>query len=381
MSRLLRALAFALAAAAPALADTTAGPGPFSIIIDTDRNVRIDTVPGAAATSVSGDGGCAKTEDTGGASSVTIAGCSDGEDILIRVPTGMPGTVRASGGSDLTIGDTHAPLSLALHGSGDATVGEVGPLALTIGGSNDVRVRAADGAAQIEIDGSGDVRIGRLSGVLQSTQHGSGGLVVGRIEAGAVRLALAGSGDVAIGAGSIAELDAETHGSGDIAIAATIHDARVQASGGGDVKLGRVTGRLSKAASGGSDIYVGEGLVTAIVARAADAVSTAHRSNFSLAVDRGTHQNVGWHIVSGVLIVILLVLLWRGMQRRGGVAAVAGRLRKTGTASPPPPPGHPGVLAVRETMARLDGRLAKLEGYVTSREFDLHRKFRELDTR
>jgi hypothetical protein len=88
-------------------------------------------------------------------------------------------------------------------------------------------------------------------------------------------------------------------------------------------------------------------------------------------------SDIGGHIFHAVILVGILYFIWRTVRRNGGVAAL--RARFSGP-SQPAAPTHPGVIALRDTMTRLDGRLARVETYVTTREFDLQRKFRELDT-
>ncbi|MEJ0049113.1 MAG: hypothetical protein WDN04_25610 [Rhodospirillales bacterium] len=75
---------------------------------------------------------------------------------------------------------------------------------------------------------------------------------------------------------------------------------------------------------------------------------------------------------------MILFAIWRTVQRNGGLAQLQNRFRSSGE---PAQPTHPGVIAVRDTISRLESRLARVEGYVTTREFDLQRKFRELDAK
>jgi hypothetical protein len=70
----------------------------------------------------------------------------------------------------------------------------------------------------------------------------------------------------------------------------------------------------------------------------------------------------------------VLYISFRIIKRGGGLDG----LRTTFRSGPPPGPSNPGVLALCERITQLDQRLGRLEGYVTTREFDLNRKFREL---
>jgi hypothetical protein len=95
----------------------------------------------------------------------------------------------------------------------------------------------------------------------------------------------------------------------------------------------------------------------------------------------GRHVSAGGtvvHVVAGLMVLGLLVALWRTIARHGGVARFArpgGRPESGGA----PAPRHAGVIAVCDKIAELEKRLARVEIHVTSREFDLNRKFREID--
>ena len=72
--------------------------------------------------------------------------------------------------------------------------------------------------------------------------------------------------------------------------------------------------------------------------------------------------------------VLVLFICWRIVRRAGGLSGLRRQWRGGGAATP----SHPAVLALGETMTRLEQRLGRLESYVTTREFDLTRKFREM---
>jgi hypothetical protein len=88
------------------------------------------------------------------------------------------------------------------------------------------------------------------------------------------------------------------------------------------------------------------------------------------------HTSSHWfgHLVALVLVGVMLFFVWRIVRRGGGIAG----LRSAGRQPGPGAPLHPGVVAVCDIMARLEQRLGRLETYVTTREFDLNRKFREM---
>jgi hypothetical protein len=240
-------------------------------------------------------------------------------------------------------------------------------------------------AAVISSDSSGTVRLRHVEAPLRSQQNGSGDLVVGTIDSPAVELSMNSSGDAVLGKGTIGNLNARVFGSGDLVVAATAGNADLQASGGGDIKVGHVTGMLHKSAHGGSSIIVtdsdlasyGLGKMAQSAADDGDDITTS--SGTHIHIHRSSSSGNGFHhFLAGIALLVILFAIWRTVQRGGGLGGLQNRFRGN---SPPPAPSHPGVIAVRDTISRLEGRLARVEGYVTTREFDLQRKFRELDTK
>ncbi len=382
--------AWALFLAAPAaLAGTQTFAGDRLILTaGSDADVTIE--PDASlshAIRVTASSDCVKTveisgQDGPGTVTVSNEACdSDNDTLVIAVSPGLPIIAASHGDGDLRIGNTQGPLTATLSGSGKFTAGRVSALILAIHSDADSTVAAVDGPATIDITGSGDLRLQRLEGPLRSVQRGSGNLVVGALDAPTADVVIQGSGDALLGTGTLGTLHASVSGSGDLGVAATVGNATVEASGGSDVKLSRVTGQLTKNTSGGSDVYTGADLLSFGLGKLATAVSEpdskividdtpSHRGRTD-----GGHGGSGvGHVVAGIIVLALLFLIWRSIRRRGGLASLRAQ-----RVSPRANATHPGVIALRDTMGRLDARLAKLEGYVTSREFDLHRKFRELD--
>ena len=162
-------------------------------------------------------------------------------------------------------------------------------------------------------------------------------------------------------------------GSGDLGVAAEVSQGRIDVSGGGDVKLGQVTGDLQRSSSGGSTITVGgSAIVTEIMAQVARAAGSA-----DIRVDKGDHiiamhgSSMVMHFLTIGLVGVMLFFLWRIIRRSGG-------LRAWNRPRVPEGPLHPGVAAVCDSMTRLEQRLGRLESYVTTKEFDLNRKIRDL---
>jgi hypothetical protein len=253
-----------------------------------------------------------------------------------------------------------------------------------------------EGAADLRLTGSGDVKLARVQGVLHTHSSGSGELEIGTITSPAADILIEGSGDVSIGSGTIGALRAQTNASGDLNVAAQVVAADLQATGGGDMKLANVTGVTKRRSSGGSDITVGgsgvdvdsltqlKDLKTKNLDQLQDlqqlkSLEALKGLSINLSDDdwphHGTHHSGSGfgHFIAGVLVLALLYFAWRTIQRNGGWQAVQNR------ATSPSGPNHPGVQAVRDTLSRLDGRLAQVETYVTTREFDVQRKFRDLD--
>ncbi len=314
-----------------------------------------------------------------GSGKVVISTSQCGEEsgrLQIDVSPDMPLTLASSGDGNIRVGDMHGPLTVSLSGDGDLVAGRTGPLTLSVRASGDATLGEVDGPAVIDIDGNGDVRIKEIRGPLTEKQVGSGDLVVGTIEGGDAILAGSGSGDILLGGGHIQALNARMSGSGDLSVGADIRDADVAAHGGGDVKLGPVSGTLTQDASGGSDIVV----LDASHARALDDQAT--RKLDTHAARTGTTRSVAFempaglaNLLTGAFVALVLYICWRIVRRAGGLP---GLRRQLGARAAAAAPTNPGVLALGETMTRLEQRLGRLESYVTTREFDLARKFREL---
>ena len=143
------------------------------------------------------------------------------------------------------------------------------------------------------------------------------------------------------------------------------------------MKLGQVTGPLSRSASGGSDIVVGgSAVVSGIIGEIAKVIGETNglpgRHNRTITVHH-TSSDVT-HAVMAAVVAVTLFLVWRIVRRNGGFGALV----RGGRSALPDKPLHPGVVAVGDTMSRLEQRLGRMEIYVTTREFDLNRKFRDL---
>ncbi len=369
------------ALASPAAADErlVSGAGGLNLVSTLDETIKVTMDPTLAGKiRISGDKGldCVSVSGQGPVSITTDRCESDFSGLEIAVPPGPVNlTIQSSG--DVELADMiGGPVNATIDGSGDLKAGRVTALNVTVHGSGNASFTEADGPVTVTVQASGDVRIARLTGILNARQQGSGDIAIGSIEAGTVQVEGTSSGDLLIGGGNIGALNAKRHGSGDMVVAASIGYADVTASGGGDVKLGEVKGAIRKSASGGSDIVVGgSGLVTEIENQVAK-VASQHGSSSDITV---LHHNESFrlikHFITIGIVIFVLIMLFRVVKRAGGINGVRNRF---GATPAPAAPLNQGVLNLADIMQKLDQRMGRVETYVTSREFDLHQKFRDL---
>ena len=380
MSTLLRlsagALFAALALAGPARADTRTVAAKQLVLNETmsgDTIVEVDSSL-SGHVRISEDEGLDCLSIVEGETLVIDASRCGDHDLRVAVPAGMPMTLSASGGGDVRIGDVEGPLTLSLNGHGDVAVGRIaGPLVVTLSGGSDVSLGAVSGPVTLSLSGSGDLKMKSLAGPLVLKKSGSGDVAIGSIAAGGVEVEDTGSGDVVLGGGSIGSLRVHLNGSSDFVTAATIRDAELSAHGGGDMRVGRVTGTVRRDASGGSEIRVGTSdTVSGIIADVADDISKSRNPSHS--VDAGTASMIGHFLTIGI-VGFLIYFIYRIVRRSGGLSVMR---RQRAAPATPAAPTNPGVVALCEALARVEQRLGRVEAYVTSREFDLQQKFREM---
>jgi hypothetical protein len=306
----------------------------------------------------------------GGALVIDTARCDSDQSLHIEVPPGMPLVLTANGGGDIKLGDVGGPLTLDLSGHGDVTAGRTGPLILSAVGGSDVSLGSVSGSAVLTLSGSGDVKMAGVSGALTIRSSGSGDLAIGSIEAPAVDVQGSGHGDILIGGGTIGSLNVRLNGSGDFATAASSREAVLSAHGGGDMRVGPVAHVIQRDSSGGSEIHIGSSeLVSAVIADVAHAIGSSESGGHH---DSSSESSRGAeHFFTLVVVGFLVFLIFRMVRRSGGV-------RRPSQAPAAAAPTHAGVVALCESLARTEQRLGRVEAYVTSREFDLQQKFREM---
>jgi hypothetical protein len=317
---------------------------------------------------------------------ISTEGCGSKLDHLtLSVPAGLAMTLEMRGSGDVHVGDVAGELNAVMDSDGALSVASVNRLMLAVHGDGDASVAAVHGAADIQITSSGAVKLVDVSGLLHARLSGSGDLGVSTIHGAVADVDTAGSGDVTIGDGTISMLRAQTNGNGDISVAARVDVADLTASGGGDIRLRGAIGKVLRRTSSGSSSIQLAGTVNddgKSLASLNDELKGVNDHLKDLKIDFGDHAGStdtsshasGFvHFVAGVGVLAIVFFVLRTVRRNGGWQGWRTPASSTGEAT------HPGVLAVRETLLRLDGRLAQVETYVTSREFDLQRKFRDLD--
>ncbi len=179
---------------------------------------------------------------------------SDLPRVIVRAPIGAEVSIDDSAvfGSLGEIGEAELSLDgcsrldvaaiteqaeINLNGSGDISVGRMGP-------------------AEVQINGSGDITIGQARGEFEASVNGSGDIRVNTLE-GEVDLSVRGSGDILIEGGRATEFEASIYGSGDIRMAGVAIDPEVSIYGSGDVRIQSLEGDLSSTIVGSGDLRVG----------------------------------------------------------------------------------------------------------------------------
>jgi hypothetical protein len=136
--------------------------------------------------------------------------------VIVRVPLGAAVEI-ANLYSDGKIGDTFGPVSAAMVGDSDLTVGRITEGSFSIKGSGDIDVREVSGSLTAQI---------------------------------------LGSGDISVRSGNVEHMMANVMGSGDVTFRGTAKSANLTLMGSGDITVARVMGRVVKSHMGSGDITV-----------------------------------------------------------------------------------------------------------------------------
>ena len=349
----------------------------LSLTLATDNDVTIEADPGlSGAVRVVGDQLDCLRADDGMAMSISTSGCdSDVGHLDIMVPPSIPLTLEVESSGNVSVGDLKGPLKAVVSSDGDLKIRGATVLQLDIRGSGDAIIQSAAGPTDLTIDGSGDVRILRLSGPLKVRQNGSGDLGIGQITSPATDIEARGSGDTLILGGHIDFLRARTEGSGDIVMRGGAGAAELYATGGGDIGLGHADGPVVRHGSDGSTINVGPGgeIASAAIAKLRSAMGGGDDAGDDAAKGVTVHHGgSGFHdFLAFIGVAGAIFVGWRIFSRRGA--------RRVAVGGAPAAPTDPGVVALCSLLAGLERRLAQVETHVTSREFELNRKFRDIE--
>lgn len=287
-------------------------------------------------------------------------------------PAGADGVIHVEPGCDrLTIRVPPAfPLRLELDGGEAVHLGALhGPVDLTVRGSGDLHADALAGGGHLAIYGDGDVTVGTLSGAdFRVESFGAGDFRAGPVTLHALTLRGTGNGDVVVGGGTIGKLEATTSGAGDIRVAASTGAATLTSTGDGDITVARVTGPLVQDAFGKGSVTVGAA-GDAAPARPAAPVAGAHDVS-DIPGDVGA--------LLGVLLSVVLTVVGAAVALLVARRVFAARRRGANAAAPGAASRDTRVAELDVSLRRLAERTARIESFVTSREFELHRGFREL---
>lgn len=378
---LLTALPLAITSLTPAHAQTRVlsgeslsisnGDAPLRVIIDTTLagQVRVDMSSGLSCLAASG----------GATISITTQGCdSDAGQVTVFVPPSMPVALASTGSGKVVMDSTTAPVSV--HQGSDATIilGDVGKLAVEGAGSGELKVDHVRGAAALAVGGDGAVRIADVTGPLALNITGSGAAVIGHISADQANVTVAASGDALIGNGRIGDLQVQSFASGDMAVSADVTDATITATGSGDVRVAHVSGKLVRNVTGTGEVKIGGNEVANAVIGAAAGIAGSLPSDHKtvvIGVHADGHSGPSWSLI---LLGVCGFVIYRTMKRNNAWPPRLNQWRPR-AASAPAVPDNAVVRNIAESFGRLEERMMRLESFVTTREFDLHRQFRDLD--
>ena len=322
-------------------------------------SVAIDPDP-ALAGEVVVEGPATSPPTTGADGTVTVMPACGDETLRIRVPFTFPVSVEISGDRSLHLGDLAGPVSIVVNGS-----------SLSAG--------ALAGPVRLEGIGDDDMTIASLSGPTDIVLRGSGDLAIGQATVPTLAITTQGSGDVRIGGGTVERLDLAMRGSGDVRIAGTVGQGSVDDAGNGDVSIDRVTGDLSETQSGPGDIHVGTrdhggptppSIAITPPSMPSMPVINIHQPHFNFRAD--TENDV-----VGLAEAVLKLVLFAAAAV-GALLVARVWLRRRRVASPVTASAHPEITRLADRLEAVARRTGALEQAVTSDEFDLDRRFRDI---
>ena len=187
------------------------------------------------------------------------------EDSVVRAEIGdtQAMTVEMSHCSTLNAGDVADDARLAIRGSGNVRVGEIGgALSAALSGSGALNARDIGEAVELAVSGSGDVELGDVGGDMQIGISGSGHVRAGH--AASLDASVSGSGDVEIGNARNGVRYAAS-GSGDLSVGATT-DVYVRSSGSANLSVASMDGTLNVSSGGSGDVRIEQGRAVSVEA-------------------------------------------------------------------------------------------------------------------
>lgn len=195
--------------------------------------------------------GHASVGEIGGALNAALSGSGhlSAEDI------GESVDLAVSGSGDVELGDVGGDLEVGISGSGEVEAGHVASLEASVSGSGNVEIGNAPGGVQYAASGSGDLSVGATTNVSVSIS-GSSNMEVASMD-GVLEMSSSGSGDVRIEQGRASSVEARLGGSSDLWFGGIAEDVDIHVSGGSDAYIRTVTGQRNIRTSGGGDFTTG----------------------------------------------------------------------------------------------------------------------------
>ena len=163
--------------------------------------------------------------------------------------------LAVSGSGDVELGDIGGDMEVGISGSGHVRAGHVASLDASVSGSGNVEIGNAVEGVRYAASGSGDLSVGATSDVYVRSS-GSSNLSVASMD-GVLNVSSGGSGDVRIEQGRATSVEAVLAGSSDLWFGGTAGDVDIRVSGGSDAYIRTVTGERSIRTSGGGDFSTG----------------------------------------------------------------------------------------------------------------------------
>ncbi len=146
---------------------------------------------------------------------------------------------------------------LAISGSGEINVRDIGSCEVIISGSGKIATEDVTDSLSVGISGSGDVACAHVHNVTLRIA-GSGDLSVMQLD-GFLNAKISGSGNLACSGGELCSLNIAISGSGDLTGEnLTVQEADISIRGSGSVSLGRIIGKSVEKLSSNSTLNVGK---------------------------------------------------------------------------------------------------------------------------